>query len=273
MKKYITLLIVFAIIEISLALSLTFWRENFWNAVSNKEQMHFLQQLGIFILIALGACFVSGFSGYLINLTTIKWREVLNEKAFAIRESQTTIENLNQRIQEDTWQFPDLCLNLVFSTFKSFIYILVFSIALLFSFDWWYLFVFLGYTIIGSVMAYYIARPLIKLNYEQQRAEATYRNNLSIENFSDCLRLMLGLAKRQKKLTYFQQFYAQIAVVLPLIVIAPVYFTTGMTLGTLMRFNSVGSTLLENMSYTITSFAQINKLISCYKRLKEARIL
>lgn len=303
MKKYLTLLCLFAIVEISLALYLTMWREHFWNAVSLKQSNEFIQQLSIFTGVALVICFVSGVSGYLVSLTAIKWREKLNVQAVTISTvicdncsgsgqdverpdswrcypcnglgsvPNTQIENLNQRIQEDCLSYPDLVLNLLFGTTKAILYILVFSVSLLMTFSWMYLCILVAYALIGSALTNYIARPLIQLNYEQQRAEASYRNSLTITNFADCVVIMLGLAKKQKHLTYFQQFYGQLGVVIPLIIIAPVYFTTGMNLGHLMRFNSLGGTILDNMSYGITSFANINKLLSCKKRLREAQII
>ncbi len=80
MRRYLIWLVIFAIVEIALALYLTHWRENFWQAVSNKEQLHFLQQLGIFTCAALVICFVSGISGYLVSLSVIKWREILDKR-------------------------------------------------------------------------------------------------------------------------------------------------------------------------------------------------
>lgn len=186
---------------------------------------------------------------------------------------KANIENLSQRIQQDCLDYPDLCLNLAFGTLKAIIYVVVFSVSLVLSFSWVFLSILVAYTLIGSVITNYIAKPLIQLNYEQQRREATYRNNLTINNFSDCVLVMLGLARKQKHLTYFQQFYGQLGVIVPLLIIAPTYFTTGMTLGALMRFNSLSSTILDNMSYGINSFSSINKLISCRKRLKEADII
>jgi putative ATP-binding cassette transporter len=169
--------------------------------------------------------------------------------------------------------YPDLWLNLAYGLLKAVMYILVFSISLTLSFSWWFLGILIVYSVIGTLLTHYIARPLIHLNYEQQRLEASYRNNLTVDNFGSCIRIMLGLAKKQKHLTYFQQFYGQLGVIVPLLIIAPIYFTGGMTLGTLMRFNSLSATILDNMSYGITSFGQINRLRSCRKRLKEAGIL
>ncbi len=183
------------------------------------------------------------------------------------------IENLSQRWQMDCKEYPELVLTLGFGLCKALLYIIVFSISLVLNFHWQFLLILTGYSIVGSVIASYVAKPLIKLNYEQQRAEATYRNDLSINNFKDCILLMLGIAKRTKRLTYFQQFYLQIAVVIPLIIIAPTYFTSAMTVGMLMRFNSVGNTLLENMNYGISSWGQLNMLLSCRKRLREIGVI
>lgn len=272
MKKYLFFLIVFAVIEISLALFLTFWRNWFWDAVAAKESLQFIQQLGIFTAVAIGICFVSGVSGYILSLCAIEWRKKLNEKALSVSNSE--IENVSQRIQDDCLNYPTLMLNICYGGVKSVFYILVFSISLVIYFHWWYLLVLVGYTIVGSVLTSYIAKPLIKLNYEQQRVEATYRSRLSVEIFKECVHIMLGIAKRTKKLTYFQTFYMQLAVVVPLIMIAPVYFTTAtFTIGLLMRYNSICSTILENLSYGVSSFGTINLLLSCRKRLKEIKVI
>lgn len=271
MKKYIALLCIAALLEISLSLYLTIWREHFWNAISNKQSVTFCNQLLVFLGVALSCCFLSGISGYFISLATIKWREKLNFRAFSIQESRT--ENLNQRIQEDCYKYPQLVLTLGVGLIKSFLYVIIFSCSLVISFHSYYLLILLAYSIIGSYLAQKIAYPLIRLNYQQQNFEATYRNTLSIENFQDCLRIMLGLAKKQKHLTYFQQFYLQIAVVIPLIIIAPFYFNSPMTVGELMRFTSTSGTILDNMSYGISTWDSINMLLSCRKRLREINII
>ena len=270
MRKYLALLIILGAIEISLALYLTIWREHFWQSVSNKQGVDFIRQLVIFTVVAMSIGLTSGLSGYMISLSSIEWRKKLNKKA---HKSQVKVENISQRIQEDCMSYPDLMLNLGWGSIKAVTYVVIFSISLMLTFNWWYVCILSIYCIIGSWLTNKIARPLIELNYQQQRMEATYRSKLSISNFQNCIEVMLGLAKRQKKLTYFQQFYGQLGVIVPLLLIAPAYFSSAMTLGLLMRFTSLSSTILDNMSYGINSFAMINKLVSCRRRLKEANII
>lgn len=265
------MLICLGILEISLALYLTFWREHFWNAVTNKDSHEFLYQLGKFTIVALTICFVNGYSGYIVSLTAIKWREKLNTKALSLHSDE--IENSRQRIQADCMDYPTLALDLMFNSTKSLVYVLVFVTSFLISFSWMLLSGLICYAILGTVLTKKLAMPLVHLNYESQRAEATYRSSLLTCNFIECISIMLGLAKKQKHLSYLQNLYGQIGVVLPLIIIAPMYFATGMSVGTLMRFNSTSSTILDNLSYGINSFGNINKWLSCSKRLKEMKVI
>ena len=272
MKKYLALLGVLGAAEIGLALYLTFWREAFWQAVSAHEYAGFTHQLYIFTGVALVICFVSGMSGYLLNIIAIKWRQKLNEKAMSLTHA-STIENIPQRIQEDCYSFPDLVLQMSFGWSKALVYIVVFSVSLLMSFSWGYLAILVAYGVVATLISGWVAKPLIKLNYATQQAEATYRGNLSGVNFDNCIRILLNLAKKQKHLSYTQTFLSQVGVVVPLVLIAPLYFTTAMPLGLLMRFNSTASTVLDNLSYGMSSFGMLNKLLACRKRLKEIEVI
>lgn len=183
------------------------------------------------------------------------------------------IENLRQRHQQDSQEYPDLFINLCFGLFKAIIYLIVFSVTLILEFSYIYLILIVVYAIINTYVAKRIATPLIGLQYETQRVEATYRGNLSTDGFNDCIRIMLGVAKRTKKLEYFQTFYGQIGVLIPICIVAPSYFAGVITFGSLMQAQSIMSTILENSSYGINSFAIINKFLSCRKRLKEINLI
>lgn len=272
MRKYLILMGILAIIEISIALYLTEWRHTFWDYVENRNLEGFIVQIGVFTGVAFVFCFVSAYASYCGNLAAIEWRKVLN---YRVNSSvpRSNIENLNQRIQEDCRDYPDLMLSVLFGFGKSLIYVIVFSVALIISFSWIYFSIVALYAIIGTYVANKIARPLVALNYNAQRAEATYRNDLTEFNFNNCVSIMFGLAKKTKHLNYFQTFYGQVSNILPIVIAAPAYFAGGLSLGGLMQVNSIMGTTGENMSYGINSFAVINRLLSCRKRLREINVL
>lgn len=266
MKKYIVYITLLSILEICLALYITEWRHTFWDYVQNKNFHGFCVQIGVFIVVALLFCLVSAYAGYFITMCAIKWRKKLNKKAFQIISN---VENRNQRIQEDCRDYPELMLTVLFGFGKAVAYIVVFSIFLIVNFNAVYLIIILVYTSIATVVAQKIAKPLLALNYSTQRAEATYRNDINKVNFQNCIEIMTGMAIKTKRLAYFQTFYGQIAVVLPILIVAPAYFGSTLTLGALMQATGLMATITENLSFGITSFNMINRLASCRKRLKE----
>lgn len=271
MKKFLTLMGLCNIVEIVLVLYLTYWRETFWNFVATKSLVGFTSYLAIFTGVALTLCIVVAMSTYFGLRAAICWREVLNSKAFGLK--RTNIENVNQRIQEDCKKYPDLVIAIGGGLIKAIVYIIVFSITLVLNFSWVYLGLIMAYSILSTFIAQYIGYPLIKLNYKTQQAEATYRNTLTKISFTKCVKIQINLARKIKHLEYFQSLYGQLGVIIPLVIIAPKYFTTAMTLGTLMQANSIMSTLTENSSYGINVFKSFNKLLSCRKRLKEIDLI
>lgn len=274
MKKWILLLIIFSLFEISLALYVTYWRESFWNSIATKSFGLFINDIIIFTFVALLICFISGLTQFFQNLGAIEWRKILDKNLrYKYPKIGNLVDNINQRHQEDCMKYPDLSLTLIFGIIKSSLYVIVFSISLIINFSSWYLLILFSYAIFGTIVSKLIAKPLIKLNYEQQKNEATYRNNLSESNFDNCIYLMFGIARKTKHLTYFQYFYSQIGVIIPVLIIFPYYFSSTMTLGHLMRFTSLSSTILDNTSYGVNSFNTINQWLSCRIRLKEIGVI
>lgn len=266
MKRFIIYIAILACLEISCALYLTYWRELFWNYVEARNFHGFCVQIGVFTILALVFCFVSAYGDYFTTICAIKWREVLNNKMLNIK---VDVENFNQRLQEDCASYPYLFLSLIFGLGKAVIYVAVFSISLVINFNLIYLGIIVVYAVISTFVARRIAKPLIELNYTTQQAEATYRNFLTSLNFNSCIEIVTQLAIKTKQLAYFQTFYGQLAVILPILIASPAYFSSVLTLGALMRATSLMGTITDNLSFGITSFNSFNKFKSCRRRLQE----
>ncbi len=271
MRKFIVAMAALGIMEIALVLYLTFWRKVFWDYVASKNLHGFIEYLAIFTVVALALCIITALATYMSTRAAIKWREILNERAHIHKNSN--IENCNQRIQEDCAKYPDLVMIIGYGVARAIVYLTVFSITLVIEFNVYYLLLIAGYAIIATGVARTIGHPLIKLNYQAQQTEASYRNKLSAPNFKECLLIQLTLAKKLKHLQYFQSLYGQLGVVIPLIIVAPAYFGSAMLLGSLMQANSIMSTITDNLSYGINNFDVFNKLLSCRKRLQEIEVL
>lgn len=271
MKKYLAWIIILGVVELCLALYLTSWRHLFWDFVAAKNYRMFIEYLGIFTVVASVMCIISAWAGYIQSLITIKWRKNLNEKARHCINAN--VANVHQRIQGDCRDYPDLVTRLGYGLGKAVVYFFVFAVTLVIQFSWSYLVWLIVFALASTIISRWIAKPLIKLNYDLQSVEATYRTNITKSNFQSCIRNMLSVAKKTKVLQYFIVMYDQIGVILPLIIIAPDYFGGILTIGALMQASSIMGQITVNLGYGIDYFGSINQMISVRRRLLELGVL
>jgi putative ATP-binding cassette transporter len=147
----------------------------------------------------------------------------------------------------------------------------------------------LAYAVVGTLFTHLVGRPLIALNFNQQRYEADFRFNLVrvrenseqiallrgetaergrlMERFVAVMNNWLLIMSRQKKLTFLTASYSQASVVFPIIVTAPAYFAGRIQLGALTQtagaFNSVQSAL----SFFVDSYVRIAEWRAVIDRL------
>jgi len=133
--------------------------------------------------------------------------------------------------------------------------------------------------VVGSIITHYIGRPLIGLNFRQQRAEADYRHHLvRVREYSESIALDRGeavergqlssrfgvvlsnylqLIKAQKRLTWFTVGFGQAAVVFPFIVAAPRFFSGAIQLGELMQIASAFGRVQDALSWFVDNYDRL----------------
>lgn len=263
------------------------WREGFWQAVEQKQATVFIYKLAEFTGIALMLCIISGYSTYLINKTSMLMRTQLTIKSLSC--DYQTIEGGTQRVQEDCFNYPWYGLTLLVGLLRSCLNLGIFAVIIVIQLNVIYLVIPVIYTLIGTGIAYVLAKPLIKLNYLHQCVEAKFRQILyAIKpithyppmshkrikgGYGECYTNYMKLAVTTKKLQYFQSFYNQITVVVPYIIIAPLYFSSQILFGTFMQIASAVSHMIDSMSYIINSYDIMNNWLSCRRRLQELGVL
>ena len=132
------------------------------------------------------------------------------------------------------------------------------------------------YCVVGSVLTHYIGRPLIGLNFEQQKREADYRHHLvRVREYSEAIALDRGeaveernldtrfaavlanylrLIAKQKQLVAFTNLFGQAAVVFPFIVAAPRFFSGAIQLGQLMQIASAFDRVQGALSWFVDNY-------------------
>ena len=199
------------------------WNRVFYDALQNKNQAVFWQQLGRFTYLAFALIIIAVYKFYLTQLLEVRWRawmtadylkRWLAEHAFYNLElarfsgkAQATSDNPDQRIQEDINLFTSYTVSLSMGllnavvTLVSFVGILWglsgnFSFTLAgssYSVPGFMVWMALLYCMAGSLITHYIGRPQIKLNFEQQLYEANFRHHMvRVREYSESIALDKG---------------------------------------------------------------------------------
>jgi putative ATP-binding cassette transporter len=208
-------------------------------------------------------------------------------------QSKNGTDNPDQRIQEDVQQFTadtvGLSLGLLDATVTllSFVGIL-WSLSGGFSFEvmgethnipGFMVWMALAYALAGSLMGHFIGRSMASLNFAQQRLEADFRHHLMrVREYSEAIALDRGgrverlslqerfaqvldnfmrLLRVQKRYTWFNSGYGQAAVVFPMLVASPRYFSGAIQLGELMQISSAFGQVQESLSWFISNYSRL----------------
>ena len=145
------------------------------------------------------------------------------------------------------------------------------------------------YALIGTTFTHLIGRPLVALNFQQQRFEADFRFNLvrTRENSEQIALLRgepvertrllgrfalvvdnwLGIMQRTKKLTAFTSSYSQASVIFPYVLIAPAYFAEKVQLGGMMQALSAFTSVEDSLSFFITAYRTLAEWQAVVARL------
>jgi vitamin B12/bleomycin/antimicrobial peptide transport system ATP-binding/permease protein len=305
------LLIGINLFQVALNVRLNFFSRDLFNALADKKADDFwFQLLWVFIPLATVAVSVAIIEIVLQYGLRIRWRETLNRDylgrwltsgAHYHLQLQNGADNPDQRIADDLRGFVDQTYQLTIgilsqaATLISFIVIL-WGLSQDFTLPGtsivvpgllvWFAIV---YAILGTWLTHLIGRPLIKLNFDQEKVEADYRFSLArLREYSEQVALLKGeaaeksgltrrfgfvidnflaIASRQKKLIGFTASFFQASVVVPYIVAAPYYFLGKITLGQLQQTAGAFSRVDGALTYFIAAYSSLANYKAVIDRL------
>lgn len=289
------------------------WNVAFYNAIQDKDFPAFQHQLLVFCALAAGAIVVAVYQIYLKQWLEIRWRRWLTKRYldawltddvhYRLRLSGDAADNPDQRIAEDVQLFVSRTIGVGVGLLGTVVSLFSFSVILwnlsgplpltLFGHELnvpGYLFwAALIYAAFGTLIAHLIGRPLVKLNFDQQRYEADFRVDLvRVRENGEQIALLDGAAaedrkldgrfrrifgnfvdlmKAQKRLTWFTAGYGQISTIFPYVVVSPAYFAGQIQLGQLMQTASAFSSVQSSFSFFISSYVTLAEWTSVVHRL------
>jgi len=298
-------------LQVGISVRLSFFNRDWFNAIQNKDQAAFWSLLiNVFLFWAMIAVVTNLIEFLLENVLKIRWRDYLTDRYSAEWLGRGAhyrmgfsggADNPDQRIAEDvrnyilnTYAFS-ISLIATLSNLVSFS-IILWSIPAQFAIPgtdivvpglpFW---VALIYSVVGTWLTHLIGRPLIRLDFNQERYEADFRYTLArLREYAEQVALLNGekaerqhIAKRFQavvdnfyavmrqnlKLNTFVWSYFQASVVFPYIIMAPAYFAGGINLGQLTQTAGAFGRVESAMQWFITRYQSLASFKAVVDRL------
>ena len=306
---------------VGMTVLLTFWQRAFYNALEAKDWDAFVALLftwhrtegeGLlpsFAIVAVLYILIAVYQLYLRQALQIRWRRWLTEvylgqwlegrAYYRMALTDPVTDNPDQRIAEDARMFVDDTLSLGLGLMNSVVTLASFVVVL-----WslsgpldvlgveipgYMVWVALVYALAGTWLAHLIGRPLIALNFTQQKVEADFRYALvrfreNVEGvalhggeadekrgltarFRALMENWWSIMTATKRLTFFTAGYTQVAVVFPIVVAAPAYFAGRIPLGGLIQTSSAFGQVQGALSWFVDNYARLTEWRATVERL------
>lgn len=278
----------------------SFIGRDFWTALQHKDADTFWRMVKLFVALLFCALPSLVWCDYAQQRLSLKWRRWLTEKVvtdyFAQRnyyhldQDHGKIDNPDQRMSQDVESFTTTSLSFFYKIFRAVVDLFNFS-AILFAIYPQLFVVLLVYSAIGSAIVVTIGRRLIHLNFRQLKKEADFRYALirvrenaesiafyrgedrekveSFRRFNSVFLNKISLINWTRNLTFFSEIYTYLVGIIPLVVIAPLYFNNTVEMGVVSQVSEAFFHILTDLSIIVNEFDSISAFSAGIDRLGE----
>jgi len=311
---FLVAVLIMSMVLVGMEVLFTDWYNYFYNALQDYDWHGALDLILIFIFLAGVSIILAVYRYYLQSFLALRWRRWLTRQFinrwlekrsyYYLEDFNDLTDNPDQRIQEDINSLVNMSLSLLVGMLSAIVTILAFVVVL-----WelsgtltiplgtlgklhipgYLVWVAIMYAAIGTTVTFKIGRPLIMLNFEQQRREANFRfaaidlrshaehvalyrgeeHQKTILNtiFGGVLENWYAIILRQKLLLWFTAGYNQVSVIVPLAVALPNYFNKVFKLGGLIQTLSAFGRIQDALSFIVNSYTTIAEWQAVMRRL------
>lgn len=288
--------------QVGISVRLSFFNRDFFNAIQQKDEARFWSLLlTVFLLWAMISVASNLIEYFIEQVMKIRWRRFLTERYSARWLSDGThyrmglvgaeADNPDQRIADDTRSYINNTYGFSISLLSQVSTLVSFSIILLSipaefaipgtsivvpGLPFW---VALIYSVIGTWITHLIGKPLIRLDFVQEKREADFRFTLArLREYGEQVSLLRGeraelsrigerfdavmsnffqLVKANLKLSIFTSSYFQANVVVPYLIVAPAYFAGKLSLGQMTQTAQAFGRVESAMTFFIARYTAI----------------
>ena len=308
-----------AVVSLNLSLVYVNFQQNLamgavFNALQKFDGGEFYVAFAILMVLVLGYALLAVLRVFLDQTLQLRWRRWLTDQYLVHWLAHRTfyrlrfadgVDNPDQRISEDVRLFIERTMTLgmgllnsaaTLASFAALLWTLSGSVTLsiggvsitIVGYMFWAAVLYSG---VGSAVVHFIGRPLIRLNYRQQAAEADFRFTLvrlreaaetislyggetrergtALRRFRALFDNFTNLIRRNAQYVLFQVLFSQLAYGISLLLAVPRYFSGAIQLGGLVQISNAFERVNEALSWFIGSYATFAEWRATAERLNE----
>jgi putative ATP-binding cassette transporter len=289
--------------SVFISVQFSYWRNRWYTALQNYDAPAFWHEILVFAGLAAVWVLVNVYNAYLNQGLQIRWRrwmtdhligEWLQDKAYYRQQlTSSPTDNPDQRVSSDIQLFVGSTLSLGIGFLGNFVNLFSFMAIPLFGMEivipHFMVWAAVAYAAIGTVLTHFVGRPLIGLNFQQQKREADFRFGLvRFRENTEAIALYGGeagerqgllrlfgsvtdnwyaLMRRQKLLGFLTFGYSQTSAVFPGILAAPQYFARTFELGGFIQTVQAFGNVQDSLSWFVSAYTDLTEWKATVDRL------
>ena len=295
---YLFLLLLLLCLVNGVNVVISYYGADFMTAVSDRNSDAFFAVLPRYVFAFVLATVLAVLYRYTEERFALEWRSWMTShllkkyffsRAYYNLRMRSEIDNPDQRIAEDVHNFTATALSLFLIVLNSVITLIAFM-GVLSSISRTLGIVVLIYAVVGTLGTVYVGRRLVRIHSRQYQREANFRYGLvrirdnaeSIAFFRGEARERLDLAQRfralvrntryliswNRNLGVFTTGYNFLSLLVPTIVVAPLYFQHQIEFGKVTQAGGAFAQVLAALSVIITQFERLSAFGAGVQRLE-----
>ncbi|MCO5557500.1 hypothetical protein L7F22_011065 [Adiantum nelumboides] len=282
-----------------ISVGFNFLGRDFYNALASKDQEQFSKQLLYYLGAFIGGIPFFVLRDYARDTLALRWRawmtnyyldRYFKNRTFYQIQSQSLLDNPDQRIVDDLNSFTGTALSFSLALFNATIDLISFS-GILYGIYPPLFYILVVYSIGGTAISVAVGKDLVNLNFLQEKKEADFRFGLVrirenaesiafyggegneiqllLDRFKSSYKNFSKLLVASRNLEFFQSGYRYVIQVLPAAVVAPMYFSGKIEFGVINQSYSAFNHILSDFSLIVYQFQALSAFSAVIDRLGE----
>ena len=296
-RGYLITLLLLALTVGAVQILMSYAGRDFMNAIEHKKPDDYWRALRWYLCTFAMAVPVGVYYRWVEERLALLWREWMaqhlvkryfNNRAYFRLLGSDSVDNPDQRISEDVRNFTINSLAFLLIILNA-VVTLVSFISVLWMISGTLVSILVVYAIAGTAISIAIGRKLVRLHYHQYEKEADFRYGLvRVRNNAESIAFYRGEKRehldlfnrlsaavsnmrviiiRNRNLAFFTNSYNYLALVLPILVVAPLYMRGQVGMGGVTQAAEAFARVLAAFSLIITQFGGLSSYLAGVQRL------